>query len=213
MLIRAGTVDLDPPRRFTTVVPPVSSPSVSLPAATAPVPQRGTASVKLSPSPKFPSSSPAALLADAADTARSRTASVSSAASTPAKSVLPTKYAFMVHNPLWAGTSRCRLNFGRLTRNIMVGTTSFEYGRFVKYVHRDIERPSETLAPVETKKLPPGVPAKSPGPPGLQFCFFLFFTLTLVVFVAVLDFLLCLVGEILNLGKFVCGFLLHTFVL
>lgn len=131
----------------------------------------GTASVKSSPSPKVPSSSPAALLADATDAARSPTASVSSsvssAASTPAKSVLPTKYAFMVDDALWAGTSRCRLNFGRLTRNIMVGTTSFKYDRFVKYVHRDIERPSETLAPVETKKLPRGVPAKFPGPPGL----------------------------------------------
>ena len=72
MLIRAGTVDLAP-RRSTTVVPAVSFPPVSLPAATAPVPQRGTASVKSSPSQKFPSSSPAALLPDAA---RSRTASV-----------------------------------------------------------------------------------------------------------------------------------------
>jgi len=176
MFIRAGTVDIDAPRRSTTVVPPVSSPPVSLPAATAPVLQRSTASVNSSPSPKFPSSSPAALLADAADAARSRTASVSSsvssAASTPAKSVLPTKNAFMVDDALWAGTSRCRLNFGRLTLNLMVGTTSFEYDRFVKYVHRDIERPSETLAPVENKKLPPGVPAKFPGPLGLQFCFF-----------------------------------------
>lgn len=172
MLIRADTVNLDPPRRSTTVVPPVSSP----PAATAPVRQRGTASVNSSLSPKFPSPSPAALLADATDAARPRTASVSSsvsyAASTPTKSVLPTKYAFKVVDPLWAGTSRCRLNFGRLTRNIMVGTTSFEYDLFVKYVHRDIERPSETLARVENKKLPPGVPAKFPGPPGLQFCFF-----------------------------------------
>ena len=194
MLIRAGTVDLDPPRRSTTVVPPVSFPPVSLPAATAPVPQRGTASVKSSPSQKFPSSSPAALLPDAA---RSRTAS------TAAKSVLLTNYALMVDDALWAGTSRCRLNFGRLTRNIMVGTTSFECDRFVKYVHRHIERPSETLARVETKKLPPGVPAKFPGPNGLQFCFFFqFFTLTLLVFVAVLDCLLCLVGEIRHLGKF-----------
>lgn len=159
MLIRAGTVDLAL-RRSTTVVPPVSFPPVSLPAATAPVPQRGTAFVKSSPSPKFPSSSPTALLPDAA---RSRTAS------TAAKSVLPTKFAFKVDDPLWAGTSRCRLNFGRLTRNIMAGNTSFEYDRFVKYVHRDIERPSETLAPVENKKLPPGVPAKFPEPPGLQF--------------------------------------------
>lgn len=126
MLIRAGTVDLAP-RRSTTVAPPVSFPPVSLPAATAPVPQRGTASVKSSPSQKFPSSSPAALVPDAA---RSRTAS------TAAKSVLPTKFAFKVDDPLWAGTSRCRLNFGRLTRNIMVGTTSFECDRFVKYVHR-----------------------------------------------------------------------------
>ena len=163
MLIRAGTVDLDPPRRSTTVVPPVSFSPVSLPAATAPVPQRGTASIKSSPSQKFPSSSPAALLPDAA---RFRTAS------TAAKSVLLTNYAFMVDDALWAGTSRCRLNFGRLTRNIMVGTTSFECDRFVKYVHRHIERPSETLARVETKKLPPGVPAKFPGPNGLQFCFF-----------------------------------------
>ena len=162
MLIRAGTVDLAP-RRSTTVVPPVSFPPVSLPAATAPVPQRGTVSVKSSPSQKFPSSSPAALLPDAT---RSRTAS------TAAKSVLPTKFAFKVDDPLWAGTSRCRLNFGRLTRNIMVGTTSFECDRFVKYVHRHIERPSETLARVETKKLPLGVPAKFPGTPGLQFCFF-----------------------------------------
>lgn len=204
MLIRADTVNLDPPRRSTTVVPPVSSP----PAATAPVRQRGTASVNSSLSPKFPSPSPAALLADATDAARPRTASVSSsvsyAASTPTKSVLPTKYAFKVVDPLWAGTSRCRLNFGRLTRNIMVGTTSFEYDLFVKYVHRDIERPAETLARVENKKLPPGVPAKFPGPPGLQFCFFfsLFFTLTLFVFVAVLDCLLCLVGEIRHLSKF-----------
>ena len=113
MLIRAGTVDLDPPRRSTTGVPPVSLPPVSLPAATAPVPQRGTAFVKSSPSPKFPFSSPAALLPDAADAARSCTASVSSsvssAASTPAKSLLPTKYAFMFDDPLWASTSRCQL--------------------------------------------------------------------------------------------------------
>ena len=62
------------------------------------------------------------------------------------------------------------VNFGQLTRNIMVGTTSFEYDRFAKCFHSDIERPSETLARVETKKLPPGVPAKFPGTPGLQFC-------------------------------------------
>lgn len=130
MLIRAGTVDLAP-RRSTTVVPPVSFPPVSLPAATAPVPQRGTVSVKSSPSQKFPSSSPAALLPDAA---RSRTAS------TAAKSVLPTKFAFKVDDPLWAGTSRCRLNFGRLTRNIMVGTTSFECDRFVSIVTSSVRR-------------------------------------------------------------------------
>lgn len=110
----------------------LSFPPVSLPAATAPVPQRGTASVKSSSSPKFPSSSPAALLPDAA---RSRTAS------TAAKFVLLTKFSFKVHDPLWTGTSRCRLNFGRLTRNIMAGNTSFEYNQFGKYVHRDIERP------------------------------------------------------------------------
>ena len=54
----------------------------------------------------------------------------------------------------------------------MVGTTSFEYDRFAKCFHSDIERPSETLARVKTKKLPPGVPAKFPGTPGLQFCLF-----------------------------------------
>ena len=55
----------------------------------------------------------------------------------------------------------------------MVGTTSFEYDRFAKCFHSDIERPSETLARVETKKLPPGVPAKFPGTPGLLFLVFI----------------------------------------
>ena len=95
----------------------------------------------------------------------------------------------------------------------MVGTTSFEYDRFVKYVHRNIERPLETLARVETKKLPTGVPAKFPGPPGLQFCVFPVLHLTLFVFVVVLDCLPVWWARFDTSASLVDWFPLHTVVL
>ena len=51
------------------------------------------------------------------------------------------------------------VDFGRLTRGVLVGTTSFEYDRFVKYVHHGI---GKQVGPADRFSLPVGS-AKFPG--------------------------------------------------
>ena len=63
-----------------------------------------------------------------------------------------------------------RLDCGRLTRSIQFGSSSFEYDRFIKYVHRDIVRPSTSSSHMFARckrgpRLPAGVPLEFPKPP------------------------------------------------
>ena len=51
-------------------------------------------------------------------------------------------------------------DFGRLTRSIQVGSSSFEYDRFVKYVHHGF---GKNVGPDYCDVLPAGPPAKFPG--------------------------------------------------
>ena len=54
-------------------------------------------------------------------------------------------------------------DFGRFSRSIEIESTTFEYDRFVKYVHHDVERPylwSRRTA--RTKELPAGTPLEFP---------------------------------------------------
>ena len=55
------------------------------------------------------------------------------------------------------------LDFGRLSRVVQYESTSFEYDRFVKYVHHDIGR-KDTI-PVNPAYLKPGTPLAFPKPP------------------------------------------------
>ena len=69
------------------------------------------------------------------------------------------------------GSAQVRLDFGALTGSIEAGTTSFDYDRFVKYVHRKIDRPSSSSFPRQLVAFPlrplkPGEPAKFPGASG-----------------------------------------------
>ena len=59
-------------------------------------------------------------------------------------------------------------DFGRLTRSIEIESTTFEYDRFVKYVHHNVDRPylydyvkASTRAPCTTR-LPAGTPLEFP---------------------------------------------------
>ena len=61
-------------------------------------------------------------------------------------------------------------DFGRLTRSIEIESTTFEYDRFVKYVHHNVDRPylcdyvkASTRAP-RTTGLLPGTPLEFPEP-------------------------------------------------
>ena len=61
-------------------------------------------------------------------------------------------------------------DFGRLTRSIEIESTTFEYDRFVKYVHHNVDRPylydyvkASTRAP-RTTRLPAGTPLEFPEP-------------------------------------------------
>ena len=61
-------------------------------------------------------------------------------------------------------------DFGRLTRSIEIESTTFEYDRFVKYVHHNVDRPylcdyvkASTRAP-RTTGLLPGTPLEFPKP-------------------------------------------------
>ena len=61
-------------------------------------------------------------------------------------------------------------DFGHLTRSIEIESTTFEYDRFVKYVHHNVDRPymcdyvkASTRAP-RTTRLPPGTPLEFPEP-------------------------------------------------
>ena len=54
-------------------------------------------------------------------------------------------------------------DFGRFSRSIEIESTTFEYDRFVQYVHHDVERPYlwHTRTP-RTKQLPAGTPLEFP---------------------------------------------------
>ena len=54
-------------------------------------------------------------------------------------------------------------DFGCLSRSIEIGSTSFEYDRFVKYVHHGFGHAQ--LCPASTKRVPSGTPLEFPGPP------------------------------------------------
>ena len=60
-------------------------------------------------------------------------------------------------------SSSIRLDFGRLSRSIEIESTSFEYDRFVKYVHHGFGR-VPFRAP-HTTYLPAGTPLEFPKPP------------------------------------------------
>ena len=59
--------------------------------------------------------------------------------------------------------SSIRLDFGRLSRSIEIESTSFEYDRFVKYVHHGFGR--VPFRPPHTTYLPAGTPLEFPKPP------------------------------------------------
>ena len=54
-------------------------------------------------------------------------------------------------------------DFGRFSRSIEIESTTFEYDRFVKYVHHDVDRPYlwHSRTP-RTKQLPAGTPLEFP---------------------------------------------------
>ena len=56
-----------------------------------------------------------------------------------------------------------RLDFGRLSRSIEIESTTFEYDRFVKYVHHGVGRIPARSPP--TLYLSPGTPLEFPKPP------------------------------------------------
>ena len=112
-------------------------------------------------------------------------------ASSPAKSAsVPAKSAFVTSTPVaespprtfWTATrdtgrgyvvkdctgAAVHFDFGRLTRSIEIESTTFEYDRFVKYVHHNVDRPylcdyvkASTRAP-RTTTLPAGTPLEFP---------------------------------------------------
>ena len=61
-------------------------------------------------------------------------------------------------------------DFGRLTRSIEIESTTFEYDRFVKYVHHNVDRPylcdyvKASTRASRTTGLPPGTPLEFPKP-------------------------------------------------
>ena len=56
-----------------------------------------------------------------------------------------------------------RLDFGRLSRSIEIESTTFEFDRFVKYVHHGVGR--VPVRPPKTLYLSPGTPLEFPKPP------------------------------------------------
>ena len=61
-----------------------------------------------------------------------------------------------------------RFDFGHFTKNIIRDKTSFEYDRFIAYVHRGVKRPEESFfgdvsRPLWDVLLDPGDPQKFPG--------------------------------------------------
>ena len=98
----------------------------------------------------------------------------SEVASSPPSSVLSSARGVsgpvVVSDPLDTSSS-VRLDFGALTGSIEADSTTFEYDRFVKYVHRKIVRPPESrfaqeLVAVPLLPLLPGEPLKFPGSSG-----------------------------------------------
>ena len=54
-------------------------------------------------------------------------------------------------------------DFGRFSRSIQIESTTFEYDRFVKYVHHNVERPYLwSCRTPRTKELPAGTPLEFP---------------------------------------------------
>ena len=54
-------------------------------------------------------------------------------------------------------------DFGRFSRSIEIESTTFEYDRFVKYVHHDVDRPYLwSRRTPRTKELPAGTPLEFP---------------------------------------------------
>ena len=161
------------PESASAVVASVPEPVPSTPVSASAVVVPNSTPVSSVPKPKKrrPRSSQAVVTSASAESTPVKSAPVESA---PVKS---TPVAGPPRRSFWEAT-RCtgfgyvvsdgcgasvRLDFGRLSRSIEIESTTFEYDRFVKYVHHGVGR--VPARPPKTLYLSPGTPLEFPKPP------------------------------------------------
>ena len=147
---------------------PVSASTVS-PESSVPPPAKESSGSKARK--KKPRSSQAAT---ASSSAKSISVKSAPAKSSPAKSTSVPGPPFSTY---WEASRRTgfgyvlqdctgdpvHFDFGRFSRSIEIESTTFEYDRFVKYVHHNVERPYLRFCRTpRTKELPAGTPLEFP---------------------------------------------------
>ena len=167
----SAVVPVPDPVPVASVTDPVPGTPVSASAACTKSESSVSPPAKESPGSKPRKKKPRAVASSSAKSASVKSAPVKS---TPAKSTSVPGPPFSTY---WEASRRTGFgyvlqdctgdpvyfDFGRFSRSIEIESTTFEYDRFVKYVHHDVDRPSLWLTrPPRTKQLPAGTPLEFP---------------------------------------------------